>query len=108
MEATSGFKPGFFCSHARRYLNLEYLDRRYLESYNTQCFSFRVGVIYHGIAVTCLWRDGSESPGVSHSQKLLPSLSGLEEPSASRRETQSPVVSTRPHQVSTQTTVNDF
>ncbi|GIX78245.1 hypothetical protein CEXT_4761 [Caerostris extrusa] len=29
--------------------------------------------------LTGLWRDGSESPGVSHSEKLLPSLSGLED-----------------------------
>ncbi|GIY17760.1 reverse transcriptase [Caerostris extrusa] len=50
------------------------------------------------------WRDGSESPGVSHSEKLLPSLSGLERPCASHHKTQSPFVSTRPHQISTQTT----
>ncbi|GIX78671.1 cytochrome P450 4V2 [Caerostris extrusa] len=51
-----------------------------------------------------LWRDGSESPGVSHSEKLLPSLSGHERPCAPHHKTQSPFVSTRPHQISTQTT----
>ncbi|GIY53344.1 cytochrome P450 4d8 [Caerostris extrusa] len=55
-----------------------------------------------------VWRDGSESPGVSHSEKLLPSLSGLEGPSASHHQNHAPIVSTRPHQVSTQTTENDF
>ncbi|GIY84152.1 cytochrome P450 4c3 [Caerostris darwini] len=41
-------------------------------------------------------------------RKISPSLSGLDGPSASHRQNHSPVVSTRPHQVSTQTTVNDF
>ncbi|GIX93063.1 hypothetical protein CDAR_170961 [Caerostris darwini] len=54
---------------------------------------------------TRLWRDGRENPDVSHSEKLLPSLSG---PSASPHQNHSPVVSPGPHQVSTQTTVNDF
>ncbi|GIX79789.1 hypothetical protein CEXT_82411 [Caerostris extrusa] len=38
----------------------------------------------------------SENPGVSHSEKLLPSLSGLEEPSASHYQNQSPIVSNPP------------
>ncbi|GIY00318.1 hypothetical protein CEXT_145061 [Caerostris extrusa] len=57
-------------------------------------------------------RNGSlemeESPGVSHSEKLLPSLSGLERPSASVARLKVPIVSTRPHQVPTQIIVMEF
>ncbi|GIY08405.1 cytochrome P450 4V2 [Caerostris extrusa] len=48
-----------------------------------ECIHLSLNLKIYIFVRTCLWRDGSESPGVSHSEKLLSSLSGLEGPSAS-------------------------